>query len=256
MVPKVQGNPIPQKVWIGGVGLLLAGAITVVSIPPSALAELKENNLINLVHNLSGTTSEMLANTSLLQHQVSDVEQKLGQLNQQEAVLRQQTQTGKALNEQLVRQEDLTANGVRLMGEILKREQVSVQVTGDVTSMTQKLTGTVSQNAQLLTSLASTLGTAQQQSVALNSKMDQLLAELDKSRQNFRFFGKIKQLVPFTNPLSGQHSNPLPGLSLPGTRSTSSSSSPLSPLSPSTPANGPSSGTTTNPLQGLLNNLP
>jgi chromosome segregation ATPase len=195
MNPKLPLNHIPRWVWLSAAGLLVTTSVSLYSISAKTPDVGKSGDLLGLIHELNGTTNEMLANTQALHKQVQTVQKKLEQLNAQEAILQKQNETGQNLQRELKTQEELTAKGVFLMEEILEREKVSVSATGKVRGQVQELTKDVIQNAKTLQQTAGALQVSQQQSVLLNNQMDQLLAELDKSRDSFKWVGKLKNLL-------------------------------------------------------------
>lgn len=195
MVPKLQFYQIPRWVWASAAGLILTSSIAMFAMSAKADTSVKSNNLLGLIHDLNGTTNNMLANTQALHQQVGQVHQKLQQLDAQEAILQKQTETGKNLMKELKRQEDLTAQGVALMEQILDREKVSVDVTGQVSDHVQKLARDVAKNADTLQQVVGSLQASSQESKLLNSQMDQLQAELEKSKDSFKLFGRLKNLL-------------------------------------------------------------
>ncbi|WP_018131055.1 hypothetical protein [Effusibacillus pohliae] len=196
MIPKLQVNQVPRWAWISLAGLLLASGIAglVASAAPK-LPFVQSGDLLGMIHELSGTTNQMLDNTKSLHQQVQKVEAKLGQLNQQEAILQKQTETGKNLIIELKTQQQLTAEGVSLMEQILQREQTSVTWTNKVDSQVRQLTQDVAQNAEILQKVAGSLQVSSRESRTLNDQMDRLLAELQRSQDAFRLFGKLKDLL-------------------------------------------------------------
>lgn len=196
MNPKLQLNQIPRWVWLSVAGLVVTSSISLYAMsanPPSVGS--KSGDLLGLIHDLNGTTNEMLTNTQSLHKQVETVQKKLEQLHTQEAILQKQNETGQDLLRELKTQEELTGKGVSLMEQILEREKVSADVTGKVRGQVQQLSQDVVQNANILQQVAGALQTSQQRSFTLNNQMDQLLAELEKSKEAFQWVGKLKNLL-------------------------------------------------------------
>lgn len=152
-------------------------------------------NLFSMLHELTGTTDQILAHTQSLHQEVEKVQTKLGQMHEQEAVLAQQKQTGEQLARELARQEELTAQGVSLMGNILEREKQSAVITKTVAGQVAALTHDVGRNADLLGQMVDPLEQSRQQSERLNGQLDELLREMGRSQQSFQLFGKAKDLL-------------------------------------------------------------
>lgn len=229
MQPELKSHPIGKKpLWITGIVLCVilvaAGAGSLVS--RGQLAGLAKNNLFSLVGSLSGTTNQMLANTKALSNQVEQVQSKLGQLNQQNQILTEQTQTSNDLSAQLQTQISLTNNGISLMHQILQQEQDTKIVTNQLAGNSNQLAGQIRENSPVLQKLVGSLQVSAQESNTLYGQLDQLLAQLSDSEQEFRLFGQLNQLLPgLSNALgslsslgntlhsqSGNSSQPLSGL--------------------------------------------
>jgi hypothetical protein len=216
-----------------GAAVLGIGGVTMLLVHASSASQ---PNLITMLQDLGGTTGDMLANTQALQGEVQGVQNKLGELNAQEAILQQQIKTGAELQQKLAEQEQLTTNGVALMEQILQREQTAVQSTASLAQLAQTMTPDVQQNAATLHQLSTALGVAAEQSHKLNAQMDALLAELAKSKDSFQLFGTVNDILQ--HPLDLQNTlNRLNDL-LHGSSGTGSSNHPL--------------GTLTDPVGGLL----
>jgi hypothetical protein len=210
VIPKLEihdkANKLPKIIGIAAIVTILAAGVGLfqTSFAKSLRSNLQSNNLLDLISQLGGTTDQMLANTNRLHLQVQQVEGKLGQLKQQEQILQKQTQTGHSLQQQLLTQEQLTLNGVNLMGQILNKEQQSVVITKKLANQTQQLAYGVDQSARQLGQLVPYLGTSLDRSNQLNGQLDQLLNELSKSQDSFKLFGTLNQVI--TNPLDVQNS--------------------------------------------------
>jgi hypothetical protein len=202
---KLQLKPLPKGILLAGVGVILIAILTLGAWlfekphVQAQTANTQPKNLFALIAQLNGTTSQMLANTEGLHQQVQQVQGKLGELSAQELILQKQMQTGKDLAQALSTQEQLTGQGVALMGQILDREKQSVMITDHVSQQADQLAQHVSQNADTLQQLAGPLNTSAAESEVLNGQMDQLLAELSKSQDTFRLFGTLDDLLH--NPL-------------------------------------------------------
>ncbi|HEU4963857.1 MAG TPA: hypothetical protein VFV52_08395 [Bacilli bacterium] len=208
IAPKLKS---PQMWWVI-VWVLLGSGIFGLS---AAAQDWKPPQLFSLLHELTGTTDEVFQNTKALQEQVTSVETKLGQLEEQEKIVARQQETGERLGQELQRQVDLTATGVSLMGDILEGEKRSVETTGRLTAQVEALTADVGRSAQLLQGLTGPLEESNRQSTRLNGQLDQLIRELETSRETFQVFGKLKDILQ--DPLHNLPNLPLPNLpSLPG----------------------------------------
>jgi hypothetical protein len=185
---------IPPTVFAVGGGLLLFAGVYFGSVPDQA-GTLARENLFGLLHELTGTTGQMLDHTEQLQSKVATVESKLGELQAQEKIVQQQKVTGERLAKELTRQEGLTTDGVRLMGDILVAEGKSVQAADDVTKKVASLTGQVEQNAATLAALREPLQRSQQSSEKLNRQLDLLIAELQRSKDSFALFVRVKDIL-------------------------------------------------------------
>ncbi|ARU63299.1 hypothetical protein CBW65_21665 [Tumebacillus avium] len=212
---KTPFDPMFHEFVIWGCALLLFLAAFLLSLPDEREREAQQEKaapsapgLFALLYDLTGTTGSMLEHTEQLHQKVQGVESKLAQLEEQERILARQQETGERLGQELSRQVKLTEQGVTLMAEILEGEQESVQLTSQVTVKVSSLTQDVGQNAALLDRLADPLARAGQESAGLSGQLDLLLAELNRSRETFKYFGKLKDLLD--DPL-----HPLPLLPLP-----------------------------------------
>lgn len=181
---------------------LLAVLVVVggVAAAPKALAGVKtpdllKNNIFALIDQMSGTTDGLLANTGALHQQIQQVEGQLGELGQQDQIVSQQLQTTQQLQQALSTQEDLTRNGVSLMQQIMSREEVSVSLTHQVATQAQQMSGAVQGNVQALNHVLSSLAASNTASEQMNSKMDQLLAELSDAEDNFKVFGQLNSIL-------------------------------------------------------------
>lgn len=208
-----------QTAVVALAGVAVFGAVFWVSLPEGK--KTGPHELFGLLHELTGTTGEMLGHTKQLSGEVDQVEGKLGQLLVQEQIIAMQQETGHRLAQELRRQEELTANGIALMEQILEQEQISVETTGRVTAKAGSLTGQVEQSASLLAGLNGPLGKSREQSAVLDGQMDHLIRELERSRQSFRFVGRLKDLLkqpPLPDVLPPLPSLPpvLPGDGTPG----------------------------------------
>ncbi|MBL0385284.1 hypothetical protein JJB07_01380 [Tumebacillus sp. ITR2] len=250
----------PLLALLGAAVLGIGGLTALIAQAPTT-----SPNLITMLQDLGGTTSDMLANTESLQGEVSQVQTKLGQLNAQEAILQQQEKTGADLQAKLAEQEQLTSNGVALMEQILQREQTSVDSTTALAQQAQAMNGDVEANAATLTELATALNTANNESNKLNGQMDALLLELAKSKDSFKLFGTVFDILqdPLNLPntlqklndfLKGGTVDKATGGLLGGLGSTVGDLIPNP--TPSNPAPAtPASPDPENPVGGLLGNL-
>lgn len=185
-----------MKKWLIPVGVIAVLAAAFSLAPVKGLgAKIQSHNLLALLSNLTGTTDSMLLNTQQLHTKVLTVQNELGQLNKQEAIIQQQQQTGQELASQLAIQEKLTTEDVNLMGQILVRQKQSVQLTGDVAHKASSLSISVGKNANMMDQLLQALNQSGQTSNTMNQQMNQLLAELDQSMQEFKFFGQVDKLL-------------------------------------------------------------
>jgi ABC-type transporter Mla subunit MlaD len=228
-----------RRVLIGLLAVL--GVSTVLTAAPKALAGARANlmshNLFALIDEMSGTTSQLMENTNALHQQITQVEGQLGQLYAQDQIVSKQLQTTQQLAQALSTQEDLTQNGVSLMQQIMTREQKSVALTHQVADQAIQMTGTVQQNVGTLQQLLAALSLSNQESAAMNGKMDALLSELSNSENNFKFFGQLNNLLSKLH----VHLPSIPSLpSLPvlggkGTGGSGPSNHPSTPSGPSLP---------------------
>lgn len=230
--------------------VLIIGAISIV--PKSALSNLAKNNIFALVGSLNGTTGQMLQHTKSLAVNVDHVKGQLSQLETQQKIIQEQTATGQKLQQELTTQKQLTVDGVNLMEQILSGETSLSKVTSTVADQTGQLTGVVRDNAVVLGNLLGALNTSNKESNELSGQLDQLLAQLGDSKQEFKFFGQVDTLLHgLLGKSTSSSGSTIPSLGgLLGGSTTSSSNS--ASASGSTQSGTSSSS---NPLQSLLNGL-
>jgi chromosome segregation ATPase len=207
VIPKIQDHTIKKRTMIlsAFVFILLASlyGFSQNASAKSLGAFLASNNLLELISRLGGTTDQMLTNTNRLHQQVQEVQGKLSQLNEQVAILQKQAQTSQNLSQQLSIQETLTKQGITWMGNILEKEQQSVQLTDQLAEKSQQLANGVNKNAGQMNQLVPLLKQSLDQSSRLNSQLDELLNELEKSQSTFKLFGNLNQLLLHPTDLQG-----------------------------------------------------
>jgi chromosome segregation ATPase len=208
-------------------------------------------NLISLIASLNSTTSEVLSNTASLHHRVQNVSGQLEQLNRQSDILSQQVQTGENLANQLRTQVQLTDNGVSLMRNILERQKVTADLTRQIAGRSSQLQDSVDASAATLNDLRSAVLASLNGSIALQQQLNELLAEMAVSEDEFKSFGQVKSLLrslptaPLQDALNKvQDSVPKLG-----------NSNPLGQL-PGSSSNAPSVPGATNPLNAVDSLLP
>lgn len=191
-----------QKVCFAIGIVLCACVVAICAVQSNRAKQLAKHNLFQLVGNLDVTTSQILQNTRQLDVQVNHVAGQLNELTTQEDILDQQQRTGQALSTQLSTQVVLTQRNVALMQQILTAEEHAGTAAMKVQRGSQTLASVIAHNNTVLSQLDSTLGTANSESNQLSAQMDSLLGALETSKQEFRLFGQVDQILG-GNPLGG-----------------------------------------------------
>lgn len=196
---------VPKRATAVVAAVLVLSGITLTAVHPTlSLPNMKKLNLFQLVGNMNQTTSKMLNNTEALHTQVSKVSQQLSQLQQQESILGQQLSTGKQLEAALSTQITRTQTDVNLMRDIYQKETISAQRTSLIAKRSAALTNSVAANNAELIKLQSALNLSVSESATMNHQMDILLAQLATSKQEFKFFGQVGNLLGSLTGSSGQ----------------------------------------------------
>lgn len=184
--------------------LLLKGAVGLACLATFAggfaygggqVKDAAQKNLITLVHQLDGTTGQIVNRSADLKSRVGLVDQRLSLLPTQVEILQEQTNTGQQLSAALNTQQQLTQHGVQLMQQILSKERTNDQLTEHLSLASGSMIGTLTQNANSLQQLLGALQTATNGSAELNQQLNTLLAALQQSLTEFRLFGQLHTLL-------------------------------------------------------------
>ncbi|PTX60699.1 hypothetical protein C8P63_1088 [Melghirimyces profundicolus] len=188
-----------------------AAAITLLSVSPAlarfsdekVLPALSENNIFGLLSDLQGMTGEMVEDTKELEDQVTQAENAMQGLDRQEALLKKQINTNEAIKDELDKQLSGNVEARGLMEAILKREKQTAKLTDTAAAKGNEVTAQMTDTVASLGVTADYTGKVGNATAKTNSRMDLLLAELDRSVENFRYVALVPQFLSSLNNLPG-----------------------------------------------------
>lgn len=182
-----------KRALVTAIIVLFAGSVVAsLSVPTPSL---RTKNIFHLTFLLGTTTNQMVKNTANLSDNVDQVKAKLGQLNNQETILREQAATSRNLNRALNTQVELTSHGVNLMKQILTNERASAVDAQVVAIQTTQLTNIVGTNTGTLSRVVGSLGISETNSQTLSRELDDLITQLNASLDEFKVFGQLHGII-------------------------------------------------------------
>lgn len=161
------------------------------------LSSMASLNIFELTRDLVGETDGMLKETEQLKEEVSIASDTLDALEKQDELLASQIETNKEIQAQLEAQLAGNMKARGLMEQILAREEKTYQLTRQVVTQADNITGQMNQTVEQLSKVAVTTGHVGKNTEKMNGQMDQLLAQLDQSVANFRFFARLNDAFSY-----------------------------------------------------------
>jgi CRISPR/Cas system CSM-associated protein Csm2 small subunit len=174
-----------------GAGLVVAAFAIWLALPSlKPLASLPANT-----KHLVSVTRDILVETKQLQARVTDVQENLQELGEQERLLSDQAQQMGLVLAQLKQQQALASDSTKLLTQILQTEQQTATITARASQASSASTKTVAANARVLEQLATATGRIQQGSERNNGQLDHMLDEMADSADNFAVIERLKKAV-------------------------------------------------------------
>ncbi|GGE27118.1 hypothetical protein GCM10011571_31660 [Marinithermofilum abyssi] len=161
------------------------------------LPSLADYNIFGLTSDLVDQTGDMLDDTRKLESEVSKAESAMAGLDRQNTLLKQQIETNESINKELNGQLNGNIVARELMKQILSREGKTADLSKQIASTGDEVTGQMITTVNHMGKVADHTGQLNNTTGQLNNRMDVLLAELDKSIRNFRFVSRIPLAIRY-----------------------------------------------------------
>ncbi|MBN2911054.1 hypothetical protein JQC72_16295 [Polycladomyces sp. WAk] len=161
------------------------------------LPNMADYNIFGLTSDMVQRTNGMLADTEKLATEVNKANATLDGLKRQDQLLAHQVNTNQSIQHELDQQLSGNVRARELMNAILTRERQTALLTTQVAVSGNQLTDQMIQVVSHLGKVADNTGQVARTSGDLNSRMDILLAELDRSIHNFRYIALVPQAIDF-----------------------------------------------------------
>lgn len=141
------------------------------------------------------TSAEILAETRLLQQEVERVRSHFSELDQQDRLLAEQERVTRSALAELRRQRDLAGATTGLLEQLLAEERRTAALTAEAGQAGERTLAVSAATADQMQSLVRATGRVNAASQGVDSGVNGLIGELERSAETFEVIGRLKSAV-------------------------------------------------------------